>query len=134
MAQLKCTVVTPERTALEQEATFVVAPLFDGELGIAPGHTPLIGRLGFGELRVTQPDGEVQRHYVDGGFLHLVDNEVTLLTGQIVAAADLDEEVAREQLAETMKRPVPTDEMLQQRDRAVARARSQIRVARRASR
>ena len=52
---------------------------------------------------------------------------------ECIAAADLDEEVAREQLVETMKRPVPTDELLQQRDRAVERARSRIRVARRAS-
>ena len=109
MARLKCTVVTPEQTALEQEATFVVVPLYDGELGVAPGHTPLIGRLGFGELRVTLPDGQKQRHYVDGGFLHLENDEVTLLTGRIIAANDLDEEVAREQLVEIMKRPAPTE-------------------------
>ena len=49
MAQLKCIVVTPESMVLDQAADFVALPLFDGELGIAPLHTPLIGRLGFGE-------------------------------------------------------------------------------------
>ena len=49
MAQLNCVVVTPEETALEQTASFIVLPLFDGEIGIGPGHSPLIGRLGFGE-------------------------------------------------------------------------------------
>jgi F-type H+-transporting ATPase subunit epsilon len=131
MAHLTCTVVTPEQTALEQEATLVVVPLFDGELGIAPGHTPLIGRLGFGELRITMPDGQKQRHYVGGGFVQVADNNVTLLTGQIIPAEDLEAEVARERLREAMKRPVSTDELLQLRDRAVEQARSQIRVAQR---
>ncbi len=133
MALLTCTVVTPEQTALEQEATLVVVPLFDGELGIAPGHTPLIGRLGFGELRITLPNGQKERHYVGGGFVQVADNSVTLLTGQIMAAADVDAAVAREQLLDAMKRPATSDEMLQLRDRAVAQARSQIRVARRRS-
>lgn len=131
MARLTCTVVTPERTALEQEATLVVVPLYDGELGIAPGHTPLIGRLGCGELRITRPDGEKERHYVGGGFVQVAENHVTLLTGHLIAAADLDAEVAGEQLREAMKRPVSTDELRQARDRVVEEARSQIRVARR---
>ena len=45
---LECVVVTPEETALETPATFVALPLFDGEIGIAPGHSPMIGRLGYG--------------------------------------------------------------------------------------
>ena len=46
-------VVTPETTLLETSAQFVALPLYDGELGVAPGHSPFIGRLGYGELRVT---------------------------------------------------------------------------------
>ena len=48
MAELSCLVVTPERTVLEAEADFIALPLFDGEIGIAPGRSPLIGRLGYG--------------------------------------------------------------------------------------
>jgi F-type H+-transporting ATPase subunit epsilon len=132
MARLTCTVVTPERTAFDRETTFVVVPLFDGELGIAPGHTPLIGRLGYGELRLTLPDGQKQQYYVDGGFVEVVQNQVTILTGRILAAAEVDQDVAYEHLQEAMKRPVPNDELLQLRDRTIAQARSQIRVARRA--
>ena len=131
MARLTCTVVTPERTAFDVETSFVVVPLFDGELGIAPGHTPLIGRLGYGELRVTLPDGRKLRYYVDGGFVEVLDGQVTILTGRILTAEDLDPDVAHEQLHEAMKRPVPTEELLQLRDRAIEQARSQIRVARR---
>ena len=46
---LQCIVVTPERTLYDRPADFVALTLFDGEIGIAPGHTPLIGRLGCGE-------------------------------------------------------------------------------------
>ena len=42
---LQCTVITPEKTILETTARFVALPLFDGEIGIAPRHRPLIGRL-----------------------------------------------------------------------------------------
>ena len=131
MAQLRCIVVTPEETAMEQESSFVVVPLFDGELGVAPGHSPLIGRLGFGELRLTASDGTKSRFYVDGGFVQVANDVVTVLTGKTVPASDLDVAVAEEQLAEAMKRPVNTDELLELRERAVLQARSQIRIAQR---
>ena len=49
---LTCVVVTPEQTALEQKADFVALPLYDGEIGIGANHSPLIGRLGYGEMRI----------------------------------------------------------------------------------
>ena len=52
MAKLKIVIVTPETTTLDQEADFVVLPMFDGESGISANHAPMIGRLGPGELRV----------------------------------------------------------------------------------
>ena len=131
MAQLRCIVVTPEETAMEQESSFVVVPLFDGELGVAPGHSPLIGRLGLGELRLTASDGTKSRFYVDGGFVQVANDVVTVLTGKTVPASDLDVAVAEEQLADAMKRPVNTDELLELRERAVLQARSQIRIAQR---
>ncbi len=50
--KLHCIVVTPEQTVLDEPADFVALPLFDGEIGIAPGHSPMIGRLGYGEMRI----------------------------------------------------------------------------------
>ena len=49
---LQCVVVTPERAFLDAKADFVALPMFDGELGVLPGRTALIGRLGYGELRI----------------------------------------------------------------------------------
>ena len=68
MAQLHCIVVTPEATVLDESVDFVALPLYDGEAGILPGHSPLIGRLGYGELRVNS-DGHNRRFYLDGGLL-----------------------------------------------------------------
>ena len=128
MAQLRCVVVTPEETAIDQEATFVVVPLFDGELGIGLGHSPLIGRLGFGEMRVTGADGRSSRYYVDGGFVQVSGNVVTVLTGRTFPASEVDVDQARQQLVEAMRRPTYTDELLELRDRSVLQARAQIRI------
>jgi hypothetical protein len=49
---MQCIIVTPERTVFDRPAEFVALTLFDGELGVAPGHAPMIGRLGFGEMRI----------------------------------------------------------------------------------
>lgn len=131
MAQLNCVVVTPEETALEQTADFVAVPLYDGELGILPGHAPMIGRLGYGELRITVGAAE-QRYYVDGGFVQVVDNTVSILTNLAVPVAKLDAASAQRQLEEATKRRASTDEERQIRDRLIAQARAKIHVAQRA--
>ncbi|MHC4400426.1 MAG: ATP synthase F1 subunit epsilon [Planctomycetota bacterium] len=131
MSELQCIVVTPEKPLVDESAEFVALPLYDGEIGIAPGHTPLIGRLGAGELRITQR-GSVSRYYVESGFVEVVDNVVTLLTSRAVPTADLDAAVAEEQLATARARAANTPELMAQRDRAVAVSRAQLRVARRA--
>lgn len=134
MAAIQCIVVTPELTALDSQAEFVTVPLFDGELGIGAGHSPLIGRLGYGELRLRKPNGPPERFYVDGGFVQVAKNVVTILTSRLVPANKIDQEAARQQLQSAMQKPIETPELLRIRDRAVEQARSQIRAAQRASR
>jgi F-type H+-transporting ATPase subunit epsilon len=129
MAQLNCIVVTPEQTALDQKADSVVLPLYDGEIGILPGHSPMIGRLGYGEMRI-RADGQERRYYVDGGFVQVAADVVSVLTNRAVAADRVDEQAARDQLATALKRPIQTRELLEIRDRLVEQARAQIRVAR----
>lgn len=129
MAQLTCIVVTPEETALEQEADFVALPLFDGEAGIAPDHSPLIGRLGYGEMRVRQGD-TVERFYVDGGFVQVRDNVVSILTNRALPVTEVDAEQAREQLEQAIQRKANTPELMDARDRMIAQARGQLWVTR----
>ena len=129
---LQCIVVTPEKKALDQAADFVALPLYDGEIGIGLDHAPLIGRLGYGEMRLRQ-GGDESRFYVDGGFVQVVGNQVTVLTGQAIPADQVREDVAQEQLDAARRQTATTPEQLQIRDRVVAQARGQLRVARRAS-
>ena len=83
--ELQCIVVTPERTVCEQPADFVAATLFDGEIGICPGHSPLIGRLGNGELRIRRGQ-QTDRFRIEGGFIEVVNNVVSLLTNRATVA------------------------------------------------
>jgi F-type H+-transporting ATPase subunit epsilon len=125
--RLQCVVVTPERTLFDAVVHFVALPLYDGELGILPGRSPLIGRLGYGELR-TKTDGNTQRYFVDGGFAQVRDDVVTILTNRAVPAAQIDTEQAARELEVAQARRASTEYEQAEKAKAVARARAQIRV------
>ena len=76
---LQVSVISPERVMFEGAARSVVAPAFDGEVGILPMHAPLMTLLGKGTLRVSTDAGE-QRFTVDGGFLQIIDDTVRVVT------------------------------------------------------
>ncbi|MFN9204543.1 MAG: ATP synthase F1 subunit epsilon [Gemmatimonas sp.] len=82
---LKGAVISPERVLYEGTARGVIAPAFDGELGILPMHAPLMTLLGRGTLRVDTATGE-QRFTVAGGFLQVVDDQVRVVTEEASAA------------------------------------------------
>ncbi len=125
---LECIIVTPEATVVQTPATFVALPLYDGELGVAPGHSPFIGRLGYGELRITEGD-VIRRFYVDGGFVQVATNIVSVLTSSAIPAEKLDANVAREHLAAARARKANSPELLAIRDRLELQARAQLRTA-----
>ena len=85
-------VVTPEGSVLEADALSAVFPAYDGEVGILPGHAPLLALLGVGELRVTRTDGSEDRLYVDQGFAQFLDDKLTLVTEDAKPLAHLDPE------------------------------------------
>ena len=128
MAGISCIVVTPEDTIFDEKADFVVVPLFDGELGIGANHSPMIGRLGYGELRLRTGEN-VQRFYVDGGFVEVLGDTITVLTNQAVLTTEVDLEESRSQLAEANKLPIATAEQLEIRERRISQARGKIRLA-----
>ena len=113
---LTVVVVTPEQTVLESEAEFVALPLYDGEVGILPGRAPLIGRLGPGEMRIKQA-GNTTSYYLDGGFVQIVDNVVSVMTSRAMPAARINVAAAEQQLARELKKAAPTSEEQEIRDR-----------------
>src|SRR5271168_3323767 len=123
---LQCVVVTPERAFLDDTVDFVAVPMLDGELGVLPGRLPLIGRLGFGELRTVRGQ-KVERYFIDGGFVQVRGNTVTLLTSKAVKAADIKPQAAEEALAAALK-PAATPEAQEAQLKARDRARALLRV------
>lgn len=76
-------VISPEALLYEGQADSLVAPAFDGEVGILTGHAPMMALLGRGELRVGS--GTPKRFQVEGGFLQVVDNQVRVVTERATA-------------------------------------------------
>ncbi len=125
---VRCVVVTPERAVLDEPADFVAVPMFDGELGVLPGRAPLIGRLGAGELRLVRgPD--TSRYFVEGGFVQVRADTVTVLTQRAVRAEEINTRAVEEALHGAAA-PAAGDEAVEARLLAQERARAQIRVSR----
>jgi F-type H+-transporting ATPase subunit epsilon len=82
---LRVTVVSPERQLFEGDATAVVAPAYDGEVGILPRHAPFLTLLGQGTL-VIRHGAEAQRFVVAGGFAQVAGNRVRVVVEQAQAA------------------------------------------------
>jgi F-type H+-transporting ATPase subunit epsilon len=75
---LRVSVISPERVLFEGDTDSVVAPAFDGEVGILTGHAAMMTVLGDGELRLGS--NGAHRFHVEGGFLQVVDDHVRVVT------------------------------------------------------
>ncbi len=91
-------VVSPEATVWSGDATIVVARTPDGELGIMADHEPLMGALATGLVEIESDSGQRTTIGVHGGFIQVLNNQVTLITdrAQVTEDATAAKEVARE--------------------------------------
>ena len=129
---VRCVIVTPEATVLDTQARFVALPLFDGQRGIGHGHAPFIGRLGAGEVRITGEQGAgdgVRRTFVEGGFVEVGHDIVTVITQRALPAEKLDAAAARADLEKIAATKATGDEALAARLRAQDAARAVVRTA-----
>jgi F-type H+-transporting ATPase subunit epsilon len=76
--KIQLEIVTPERRLLDEPVDMVTVPGLNGELGILPGHTPLISQLKTGVLTYVQ-DGKNSQLHVSGGFIEVRDDRVSVL-------------------------------------------------------
>jgi F-type H+-transporting ATPase subunit epsilon len=86
--KIQLEVVTPERRVLAESVDMVTVPGLGGELGILPGHTPLISQLQTGVLTYVQ-EGKSYPLHVSGGFVEVRDDHVSVLAD----LAELPEEI-----------------------------------------
>src|SRR5690625_7967624 len=94
MATLQVDVVSAERSLFSGEAKFVALPGEVGELGISPGHTPLITRIRPGTVKIVHKDDNEEHIFVAGGGLEVQPNQVTVLADTALRAGELDESKA----------------------------------------
>jgi F-type H+-transporting ATPase subunit epsilon len=124
---LRCMIVTPECAVLDEVADSVILPLFDGDSGVLPGREPLIGKLRSGELRLSGASGKSL--FIDGGFVQVVRDTVTVLTPRALLAGQIDQAAAQKVL-EAPSLPATSSAAMAERLVATTRARAQLKVAR----
>jgi F-type H+-transporting ATPase subunit epsilon len=123
-----CVVVTPEKTELDTQCESINLPMFDGEFGILPGRAPMVGRLGFGLMKLKN-SGKEERWFVDGGFVQVTRDAVYILTDRLIKPELVDKSGAEEDLRKASEIKPTTPEAAALRERSLAQARAKIRVA-----
>jgi F-type H+-transporting ATPase subunit epsilon len=123
MATMQVELVSVERPLWSGEATAVFARTTEGEIGILPGHSPLLGALAPGWLvRIQQADGVEQRVAVHGGFLSVRSDGVSVLAELAENADEIDVARAHEALARAGD--AQDEESVAARNRALSRLRA----------
>ena len=99
MAKLRVELVSPERELWSGEADMVIARTLDGEIGVLPGHSPVLGVMVDGSVVRIKPseDDEEITAMVSGGFLSVASDEVSLLAEYAELGAEIDVNAAREE-------------------------------------
>lgn len=91
-----CDIVSAEEEIFSGLVEVLSATGISGELGIYPGHAPLLTRLSPGPIRITVQGGEEQIYYASGGFLEVQSQTVSVLADTAIRADDVDEAAAEE--------------------------------------
>ena len=122
--QLQLVIVTPERTVFDEPASALRFPLFDGQIGILPGRAPLVGRLGYGELKATTASGSEKSFFIDGGFVQVKGAVVSILTARAIPTAEVKRSDAEEALKKASALPGATEQQAATKAREIERAHS----------
>ena len=117
-------IVSAKEEIFSGVALMVYAPAVMGEVGIAPGHTPLISPLKPGEVRLDMGDGKEEFFFISGGILEVQPHVVTVLSDTAIRANDLNEAAALE-----AKKRAEAALVDQNADLDVAKARAEIAAA-----
>jgi F-type H+-transporting ATPase subunit epsilon len=134
MAQIRCEVVTAERTVFDDSVDMVVAPGIEGQLGILPHHTPLMTSLTYGELIIHREGYEDEYIAIGGGFMEVGPDHVTILADSAERAEEIDlerAEAARLRAQELMAQKQREDADFVRAETALRRSVLRLKVAKR---
>jgi len=123
---LQVELVAADRTVWSGEATMVIARTVEGDIGILRGHAPVLSLLADAVVEIDAGDGEVVMAAVDGGFISVAHDRVSILSEHAVLAADIDVSAERAELEDAQGEEGADAEA------RVRRAEARIRAAERA--
>ena len=98
-AELHVALVAADREVWSGEATLVVARTTSGDIGVMPGHQPLLGVLDSGPVTIRTPEGETVVAAVHGGFISFADNKLSLLAEVAELADEIDVQHVEQEFA-----------------------------------
>ena len=124
--QLQVELVAADRTVWSGQARTVIAKTAEGDIGVLRDHTPVLSLLVPGVVEIDPEDGDRLQVAVDGGFISVANNRVSILAEHAALAADIDVEAARRRLEEAQGQEGAEAE------REARAAEAQIRAAERA--
>ena len=120
-------IVTPSRLLYEGEVTAVQLHLHDGLMGVLPGHAPLVGLLGFGPLTLTAAESRTRRVFaIDGGFVEVTPNRVTVLANGGEDMERVDQAAARAELEAALASTAEGETRMRRREERIAAARTRL--------
>ena len=122
MNTIQVDIVSAEKEIFSGEAQMVFAPAVMGEVGISPGHAPLVTKMNPGEVRVKDSNGNELAFYVSGGLLEVQPRIITVLSDTAERAEDLDE-------AAILKAKEEAEQALHEKDSKIDYAKAQIALA-----
>lgn len=121
---LQVQLVAADRPVWSGEATIVIARTVVGDIGIMPGHEPVLGELASGVVIVRTTDGEVVAAAIHGGFISVENDIVSLLAEQAELADEIDVESARQELERLGTGDLEDAELSRTQERAETRLRA----------
>jgi len=134
MSQIRCEIVTAERTVFEGDVDMIIAPGVAGQLGILPHHAPLMTALTYGELVLRREGQEDEYIAIGGGFMEVGPERVTILADSAERAEEIDlerAEAARQRAEAIMAQKRRDDEDFVRAEAALRRSLMRLKVARR---
>jgi F-type H+-transporting ATPase subunit epsilon len=123
MATFLLELVSPEKLLLSRQVEMATIPAAEGEMGVLPGHSPMIVALRGGVIRVRENGAETERLFVGGGFAEISRDRVTILADEATALTSLSRAASERRLAdaEAALKDLPLTETEPKRDAAMAR-------------
>lgn len=123
MATFLLELVSPEKLLLSRQVEMATIPALEGEMGVLPGHSPMIVALKGGVIRVRENGRETETLFVAGGFAEVSPTRVTVLADQATPLAQLSRSASEAMLAEAQSAlaALPLTEAEDKREAAMVR-------------